>query len=72
MYVYMFISCRDQGMGHFPQSPSLSTMKLDVVYRILFLVSVCAAQGKSISMLLHTSWGAIVNNNKQVSIGNNN
>ena len=27
-------------------------MKLYIIYRILFLVSVCAAQGKSLSMLL--------------------
>ena len=40
-------------MGHLSQSLSLSTVKLDIVYSILFLVSICAAQGKiTISMLL--------------------
>ena len=37
-------------MSHLPRSLSLSNMKLDIVYRILFLVSVCAAQGKSVAI----------------------
>ena len=47
-------------MGRLPQSLSLSTVNLDIFYRILFLVSVCAAQGKSISVLLCALWGAYV------------